>query len=76
MYKAMRIDDKNFEGDQIVGFFESEELLIEHLKDIRNSSYHYSGVENYAGKRCFVIAGGTPLIKYRYYLIKLENGWV
>jgi hypothetical protein len=76
MYKAMLIDDKNFEGDQAVGFFESEELLIEHLKCMRNSAYCYSGVENYAGKRCFVITSKTSPIKYRYYLVKIENGWI
>lgn len=76
MYKALLIDQSNREPDHLVGYFDSEGSLIEHLKGMRNSAYYYSGVENYAGKRCFVITSKTSPVKYRYYLIKLENGWI
>lgn len=76
MFKAMYMDMRNIEGDYLVGFFDSEESLIEKLKNSNNKDYYYAGTEQYAGKKCFVVMSKVSPDKIRYYLVKVENGWV
>lgn len=81
MFKAMHMDDRNFEGDELAGYFESEEALIESLKKFteNNRNCIYAGTEMYGGKQCYVVASKESSrhpFKSRYYLVKIENGWI
>lgn len=78
MFKAIYLDDRNYEGDQPVGYFDSEELLVEALKKYADRCA-YAGIEMYAGRKCYVVTNkpkSKVIFKNRYYLVKLENGWI
>lgn len=80
MYKVMHIDDRNFEGDELTGYFDSEEALVESLRSLtlNNRNVAYAGIEQYAGLKCYVVTTNYSkgVIKSRYYLVKIENGWI
>lgn len=80
MYKLMYLDDRNIEGDELVGYFESEEALINDLRarTQNNKNCRYDGIEMSAGKKCYIVSsvGFKNPTKSRYYLVKLENGWI
>lgn len=80
MYKVMYLDDLNRDGDELAGYFDSEESLIEALEKYgdNNRNCEYCGTETYAGKKCYVVASkhSRKVYKSRYYLEKIQNGWV
>lgn len=81
MYQAMYVDDRNYEGDLPAGYFESEEMLIEELRKLaeNNENCIYAGTEMYGGKKCYLITSKESSkfpFKSRYYLVKIENGWI
>lgn len=81
MYKAMYIDETNREPDELAGYFDSDWSLVEAFRTLtdRNSNYSYVGMEQYGEKHCHILEYKNNIgrvTKTRYYLVKIENGWV